>query len=210
MPRFLLALLAALAALHAATAGAQMYRWVDQDGRVHYADNAPPGATATNVPNSGGAASAAESNQMPYALQQAAKSFPVTLYTSENCVEVCKNARALLSKRGVPFREVAIADDKTRAELKRVSGSDSVPVMLVGRSATTGFESDTWHSALDAAGYPRYSAPLSPQAQKPAAAPVAKAEAPQPPRGPYAPEPAPAATANSGQTAPPQGPYTPR
>lgn len=208
MPRFLLALFAALAALHAAAAGAQTYRWVDKDGRVHYTDNPPPGATATNVPNSVGTG-AADSGPLPYAVQQAAKDFPVTVYTSENCSEVCKNARALLSKRGVPFREVTVADEKTRAELKRVSGSDSVPVMLVGKSATTGFEAETWQSALDGGGYPRFSPPLSAQAPKPAA-PVAKAETPQPPRGPYAPEPAPAATANSGQTAPPQGPYMPR
>ena len=29
----------------AATAGAQMYRWVDKDGKVHYTDTPPPAAS---------------------------------------------------------------------------------------------------------------------------------------------------------------------
>ena len=68
MPRFLLAVFAALAALHAATAAAQAYRWVDKDGRVHYSDNPPPGATATNVPNSVGAAVSASTTISAWSL----------------------------------------------------------------------------------------------------------------------------------------------
>jgi hypothetical protein len=81
---------------------------------------------------------------------------------------------------------------------KATGGSDGVPVMMVGKSATRGFESETWHTALDSAGYPRGAPPLSAQAQKAAqasAAPKAdapKAEAPpaepEKPKGPYAPK----------------------
>jgi len=36
--------IAVAAMLVAATAGAQMYRWVDKDGKVHYTDTPPPAA----------------------------------------------------------------------------------------------------------------------------------------------------------------------
>ena|SRR5262245_20328221 len=180
----------ALVALYAAGASAQMYRWVDKDGRVHYTDTPPASAAAKDVQKKSNTPSVIETSQVPYAVQQAAQNFPVTIYTSENCGAPCKDARTLLAQRAVPFREVAVADDKSREELKRLSGGDTVPVMTVGRSPTRGFAADTWHNALDAAGYPR-SAPQTAQAKKPAppapAAPKPAEEQPAQPRGPYAP-----------------------
>ncbi len=45
----------------ACSAGAQMYKWVDQDGKVHFGDTPPPGAKTTTVraPSSGEAPAAA-------------------------------------------------------------------------------------------------------------------------------------------------------
>jgi len=65
MKRILLA--AALAAL-ATAAGAQQYKWVDQNGRTQYGDNPPPGVKATRLagPSSAPApAAAAKGAQKP-------------------------------------------------------------------------------------------------------------------------------------------------
>ena len=51
--------IAVAAMLVAATAGAQMYRWVDKDGKVHYTDTPPPGA-AKDVQKRGAAAAPAD------------------------------------------------------------------------------------------------------------------------------------------------------
>ena len=75
-----------------------------------------------------------------------------------------------------------------------MTGGDTVPVMMVGRSATRGFETEMWHSALDAATYPRGAPPLS--AAKVGAAPAPKVDArrhsrpggAEKPMGPYAPK----------------------
>jgi glutaredoxin len=195
MPRILFAVVALLLA---SAVAAQAYRWVDKDGKVHYSQTPPQPTDAAKVQKRSVGGSVVETSQLPYATQQAAKNFPVTIYTSENCVEPCNEARTLLSQRGVPFREVAIADDKGRAELKKVSGGDEVPVLTVGKQVTKGYSADLWHTALDSAGYPRNAAPLAAKAQKPEAPAAAKAEtpqqaadsqAPQPPAGRYAPPP---------------------
>ena len=49
-----------LAAGTAGTAGAQMYKWIDKDGKVRYGDTPPPGSKTSSVkaPQSGGAAPA--------------------------------------------------------------------------------------------------------------------------------------------------------
>jgi glutaredoxin len=182
----------------ASTAGAQMYRWIDKDGKVHYTDTPPPASAAKNVQKRGTAPTPTDTGPAaPYAVQQAAKNFPVVVYTSENCGQPCTDGKALLVARGVPYREVAVGpgSDMSAEDLKKATGGDTVPVMMVGRSTARGFETDMWNSALDAGGYPR-SAPLSAAAQK-AAASAAKADAPkaQPapvepekPLGPYAPK----------------------
>jgi glutaredoxin len=180
MRRSLLSVVSLLcAALFAASAAAQAYRWVDKDGKVNYSQTPPPPTEARDVQKrTAGGSSTVDAGGLPYATQQAQKNHPVTIYTAENCKEACSDGRTLLSQRSVPFREIAITDEKTRAELKKVSGSDEVPVLTVGKQVTKGFAVEAWHMALDSAGYPRSGPPLAAQAQKPAAQAEAKAEAP--------------------------------
>jgi len=175
MPRFLLG---ALAALLAASASAQTYRWVDKDGKINYSDTPPP-ASAKNVQkrSAGGNVVEMSQNQVPYATQQAVRNAPVTVYTAETCKQICDDARGLLAQRGVPFREVVVSDEASRGDLKKASGGEEVPVLLVGKSATTGFGADSWNLALDAAGYPKSGPPVA-QAPKPPV-PAPKAEATQ-------------------------------
>jgi glutaredoxin len=218
MPRILFS---AIALLFAASVAAQAYRWVDKDGKVHYSQTPPSPGQAASVQKKSAGGSTVESSQQPYATQQAAKNHPVTIYTAAACKEPCNEARTLLSQRGVPFREVAVGDEKTRAELKQVSGSDEVPVLAVGRQVTKGYLADTWHTALDSAGYPRSGPPLAAKAQKPASAPPASVDAPQQaaaaepapqqPAGRYAPPPPDASEAKQAaeQAARATGRYAP-
>ena len=59
----------------------EMYRWVDNNGKVHYTDTPPP-LTAKSIQKKELGNQAGES-QMPYSLQQAVKNFPVILESSE-------------------------------------------------------------------------------------------------------------------------------
>jgi glutaredoxin len=190
MSRILAAL---LATLFASAASAQLYRWVDQNGKVHYTDTPPQSATARVVEKKKPSGSVVEGTT-PYAVQQAAKTFPVTLYTAGTCEAPCKDARDLLAKRGVPYSEVAITEPKQLDELKRLSGGDEVPVLVVGKSVIKGFEAGSYNGALDTAGYPLNAPPTAARAPKPAepAKPAQQAVAPQvaepaPTPGPYAP-----------------------
>jgi glutaredoxin len=194
-------------ALAATAAHAQLYRWVDKDGKVQYTDTVPP-ASARDVQKRARDAGPGDTPQGSFDVQLATKRFPVVLYTSEPCPP-CKDARDLLAKRGVPFREVQVGTDQTRDELKKVSGAVEVPVMTVGRDVQRGFEPAMFNDALDTAGYPKTAPPGAPQqAAKSAPKPQATAEAKpavEPPRGrytPIAPDDAPAVDAGRGRYLP--------
>lgn len=173
---------------------AQLYRWVDDKGRVEWRDTPPP-ATAKKVEKRTVGGSVIETSTLPYSLQQAVKSFPVTLYTS-NCGEGCDKARAHLLRRGVPFTQKNPQDD-VEAYKKLTNGGMQVPLLFIGRERLTGYEEGAWNSALDSAGYarqpvPGYVAPKPPAAVVAAPKPQAQPPAPAPGEADAPPPPAPA------------------
>ena len=174
--------------LAAATAAAQqLYRWTDDKGRVHITDTPPP-PSAKSVQKKSYAGPPAEGGQMSYELAQAIKDFPVTLYTAPTCNEPCQDARAALNQRGVPFKEVQVSNAETADELKRVSGGEQVPVLVVGRSVHNGFLQSAYDSLLDAARYPkRGEVPAGAQARPAAGDAVTPQAETERPTGPYAP-----------------------
>lgn len=154
--RTLLALVFAAAACSAAAQ--QLYRWTDENGRVHVSDTPPPASAKDKRVVKSAATTAAPARPgaaVPYALDRAIKQYPVTVYTSPNCAEPCGLARDLLNKRGVPFKEVQVWEEEGNAELKRVSGKNQVPTLRVGTSVYSGFERGAYDGLLDSAGYPR-------------------------------------------------------
>lgn len=144
---------AAIVAIVCADASAQTYRWVDRDGGVHYTQ-APPPPEAKEAQRKKLRGSVVESSGLPYATQIAAKNFPVILYTSSDCGAPCEQARSLLVKRAVPFREIVVADQKDIDNLKKISGGTMLPFLLVGRQTQSGFLKDAYDSLLDSAAYP--------------------------------------------------------
>jgi glutaredoxin len=183
-------LIALLLCAAAFAASAQLYRWTDDKGRVHFTSTPPPaGAKNVQKKDAGGAAAESSAPALPFAVQQAQKDFPITLYTTPGC-EGCDAARKLLNGRGLPFKEVSVTENEQIEALKAATGANSVPTMIVGRSVQKGFEAGIYNRTLDAAGYPRAGvlpprsqaspSPLQPATEKPEAVTPA-------PRGPYAP-----------------------
>ena len=77
-------LLAMMLFATALSAAAQLYRWTDESGKTHFGDTPPP--KARNVQKQKPAAGAvADTAGLPFALQQAMKTAPITLYTTPGC-----------------------------------------------------------------------------------------------------------------------------
>jgi len=137
----------------ASAALAQQYRWVDEKGRVHYTDTPPPPA-AKNVEKKKLRGNAAGQQADPQ-LAKASKESPVTLYSHPDCKAPCDEARQILGKRGVPFKEVSVVDQASYDELKKLSGDAQVPVLVVGKRVERLPSDPAYNQALDEAGYPR-------------------------------------------------------
>jgi hypothetical protein len=128
---------------------------VDEKGNVEWRDTPPP-ATAKHVEQRKVTANLIETSSPSFALQQAMKSHPVTLWTFD-CGEPCARAAAHLARRGIPH--VARNSQKEPEALQKATGGLEVPVLLVGSQKYKGYLEDNWDAALDGAGYPRKAVP---------------------------------------------------
>jgi glutaredoxin len=128
------------------------YKWVDEQGKVHYQDNPPPESASQveerdirlgqPVPPPAGSPEAAAANA------------PVTLYVIPGC-DNCDLARSYLQERQVPFTEKNVEQDKdAQAELKKRIGTLAVPTIVVGEKVMRGYIRSLLSGELDAAGYP--------------------------------------------------------
>ncbi len=156
-------ILSALLALAiAAPASAEIYRWVDSSGRVHFGDQPPRDVNRVQqVP----------SQPMPEStdaakLRETADKKPVTLYTT-NCGAPCDQATALLQARGIPFSTKYLDRDPDAVKAYRQLAGQAlqVPTLRIGDNMQKGFEKVLWNNMLDLAGYPR---PKTPAGSTPA------------------------------------------
>jgi glutaredoxin len=183
----------ALAALTAGAHAQTLYRYIDANGRVVYSDQPPP-SSARDVQPKRLPENVIETDPVPLATRQAAARFPVTLYTFD--CDVCRDAQAMLAKRGVPFETVFVTEEQGAARLKALTGKQSAPVLQIGdKQVVEGYNEERWQAMLDGAGYPKSAPPTRPTtARAPTASPAAPpqpATAPTPPAADDAAPPAP-------------------
>ncbi len=128
-------------------ANAQIYKWTDATGKIHYSDKPPPEAKAAQVP-----VDPVTSYQGPPQVDSwaaiirkpvktdppAAGTKPLTMYATSWC-GYCRKARAYLAAKGVAYREVDIeASEANRAEYKQ-HGGKGVPLFIAGERRMRGF-----------------------------------------------------------------------
>jgi glutaredoxin len=138
--------------LCAGGAGAQMYKWTDAKGVVHYSDQ-PPAAKGAKV-ETRALDRGARQVELPYGLAAAVRANPVLLYTTPGC-QACDEGRALLKERGIPFSEKTVKSNEDQQMLKQAGGDVQLPLLVVGGARRIGFEAGAWHEALSSAAYPK-------------------------------------------------------
>lgn len=137
-------------ALCMAGAHAQVYKWKDAKGVTHYGDTAPRHARAVQLAQP---AEPARPDALPYEVARAARSSPVTLYTTAGC-GACDAGRSLLRERGIPFAEKTVSSAADQQRLQEAGSDGKLPLLVVGRDKLVGFEAGAWNDALSAAAYP--------------------------------------------------------
>ena len=138
-------------ALLPAAAQAGVYKWTDDQGRVHYSD-APPATgkseeVKVRINSYTGPAVVSKAPPGPAAAPR-----EVVVYSTAWC-GVCKMAKAFLDSRGVRYREVDVETDEAGKQAFAKLGGRGVPVILVGENRMDGFDQGRLEAMLKSAGH---------------------------------------------------------
>ncbi len=130
-----------------------MYKWTDENGKVHYSDSPPPGKKAKKLDLKINSISGPPvvSSFGSSAARATTGTVQVKLYTTTWC-GYCKKAKAYLQARGTSFREIDVeSSEQGRSEFQALGGR-GVPVILVGNQRMDGYSEGTLAGMLKQAG----------------------------------------------------------
>ena len=122
-------------------ARADIYRWTDAEGHVHFADRQPASQAAQRVEtrvNTYSGVDVEHAQDIPEAATPAARA-AVVMYGASWC-GVCRQARDYFRQHNVPYVEYDVEQsDKGRAGYRALHGR-GVPIILVGHQRMNGFD----------------------------------------------------------------------
>lgn len=128
----------------------QLYKWVDDQGRVTYQSMPPPENAAEVVKTKIGTEGTGDSET---AAEQTFETDPIKFYTTPVCA-TCDLARTYFEEMEIPFEEIDIAEDEAlAAKMQKNFGHNNVPTIKVGNKSVTGYEQNTMAKILRDAGY---------------------------------------------------------
>lgn len=127
---------------------AEIYKWVDENGRVHFSDRKAKGQTVEVVPIKVNSlktvtySSASTRSSVADNSASTQNAFPtkknVIMYSASWC-GYCAKARKYFSENNIAFTEYDIEKNRKAREEYDALGAKGVPVILVGRKRMNGF-----------------------------------------------------------------------
>lgn len=125
--------------LPAADLPAEIYKWVDEQGQVHYSDQKPDDRPVTEVTEDPGSYQGIGYGTVEIGAPEAAPRKERVVMLSASWCGTCKKARTYFRRNGIPFREYDIETSRTGKRLYEQLGANGVPVILVGKKRMNGF-----------------------------------------------------------------------
>lgn len=129
----LLALLLPAADLHA-----EIYKWVDEQGQVHYSDQKPEDRLVTEIPMETRSYQGISYGTVAIDTRKVAPKARVVMLSASWC-GTCKKAKQYFRRNGIPFREYDIEKSSRGKQLYEQLGATGVPVILIGKKRMNGF-----------------------------------------------------------------------
>ncbi len=132
-------LLLILCFLLSATASAEIYKWLDEQGRVQFGDRPPPEKKQAPIELEINTYSAPKIVYTPpEPRKKQGKTPKIVMYSAQWC-GVCKQARAYFKKNRIRYKEYDIdKSEEGRTRYRKLNGR-GVPIIMVGKSRMNGF-----------------------------------------------------------------------
>ncbi len=127
---------------------AELYKWIDDNGNVHYGDNPPEKADLRQITGAITSFETVEVEAFKFdsslvTSTSKSRTKPVVMYSTSWC-GYCKKARQHFTRNNIPFKEYDIEkSEKAAKEYKKLNGR-GVPVILIGKKRMNGFNAGSF------------------------------------------------------------------
>jgi len=115
---------------------AEIYKWTDEKGNVHFGDSPKDESKAEKVVVEVNSYENVSYDKVEF--YQGAESKRVTMYATSWC-GYCKKARNYFRENGISYIEYDIEKDERAKRMYDLLGGKGVPVILVGKKRMNGF-----------------------------------------------------------------------
>jgi len=124
---------------------AELYKWVDDSGQVHYGDSPPAEARLKKITGNVSSFSSVSVEPLSQSSQvgKAAVAKSVVMYSTSWC-GYCKKARRHFEANNIPFKERDIEKSEKAAKAFKKLGARGVPVILIDGRRMNGFDTATF------------------------------------------------------------------
>lgn len=132
---FLFVLITGLILFSGVSVNAEIYKWVDDKGNVHFTDNPPGNKQAEQVEVKVNTYTAVEITPL---IERLGKTDKVVIYTTEAC-GYCKKAIKYFKKNNIAYVSYDVNKSRTgKIDYKLLRGT-GVPIIIVGSKRMNGF-----------------------------------------------------------------------
>ena len=124
----------------------ELYKWVDENGKVHYGDSPPKNAELRKITGEVSSFSSVSVEPFvfdPKLITQRRISKNVVMYSTRWC-GYCKKAKRHFRKNNISFSEYDIERNEQAAREYRALRGRGVPVILIGNQRMNGFDAGTF------------------------------------------------------------------
>ena len=122
---------------------AEIFKWIDEEGNVHFGDKKPASNKTTKVNLKINTYTSVTIDESLLEINKKKKSKEVVMYSAAWC-GVCKKAKNYFNQNNISFTEYDIDKDKSARKRHKEMGATGVPVILVGAKRMNGFSVGTF------------------------------------------------------------------
>ena len=128
-------------------AHAQIYKWIDAEGKAHFSSNKPDsGVQLQNLSSIEKKGEKIKSSSSDNPATDRAEL--VELFVTSWC-PYCKKAKNYLNNKGIAFKEYDIEADKAAADrLETLSPGSGIPVAVIKGEVVQGFDKESYDAAF--------------------------------------------------------------
>jgi len=127
------------------SSNAEIYKWIDEQGKVHFTDNPPNNKPAEEIKLQINTYSSVEIKPL---VERLGKKDKVVIYSAEWC-GICTKAKQYFRKNNIAYISYDVEKSRTgKMDFKLLRGK-SVPIIIIGKQRMNGFSASRFDRLYD-------------------------------------------------------------